>query len=328
MKAIVITNSEGPESLRVQDVADPVPGPSELLIRVRATALNRADLLQTLGLYPAPPDAPKDIPGLEYAGEVVAVGPRVSRYKIGDRVMGIVGGGAFAELLLCHERESMPIPPGMSFTDAAAIPEAFLTAFDALVLQAGLRAGENVLISAAGSGVGTAATQVANAFGATVIGTARTPSKLEKLRELGMHHGISTGDDGLFADEVKKITHGRGVDVVLDLVSGPTVNETLAALAPKARWVLVGMMAGAQAEIDLALLMRKRAHLVGTVLRSRPLEEKIAVAQAAERTLLPLFEGKKLRPVVDTVHPMSKLQEAFTRLSSNASLGKIVLEWT
>jgi putative PIG3 family NAD(P)H quinone oxidoreductase len=328
MKAAVLTDSEGPDALRIKEVADPVPGPTELLVRVRATALNRADLLQTLGLYPPPPDVSQEIPGMEYAGEVVAIGARCRRFKVGEHVMGIVGGGAFAELLICHEREAMRIPTMMSFTDAAAIPEAFITAFDALSLQAGLKASESVLIHAAGSGVGTAAVQIAHALGARVIGTARTADKLTRLKPLGMHHGVLTGGDAPgFARDVKTLTDGAGVDVVLDLVTGDTVAETLNCIAQRARWVLVGMLGGAQVTVDLALLLRKRATLMGTVLRSRPIEEKIFVAQATEKTLLPLFAERKLRPVVDCVYPMANLSEAFARLSSNASFGKIVLEW-
>lgn len=326
MKAVVIAEPQGPESLRIKDVEPPQPGPNELLVRVRATALNRADLLQTLGLYPAPPDAPKDIPGLEYAGEVVATGVRVQRFKAGDRVMGLVGGGAFAELLACHEREALAIPDGLSFQDAAAIPEAFLTAYDALVLQAKLRATEHVLIHAAGSGVGSAAVQLCAALGANVIGTARTPEKLARLKDLGLHHGIATNEEPAFAAAVKAVTGRRGADVVLDLITGASFEETLKAVAPKARWLLVGMLAGASAELDLSAALSKRVTLIGTVLRSRPLEEKIALAQEAQRTLLPLFAAGKLRPVVDSVFPLSGLQDAFARLSSNASFGKIVVE--
>lgn len=323
-----MTDGGGPDTLRIQEVPDPQPGPTELLVKVHSTALNRADLLQTLGLYPAPPDAPQNIPGMEYAGEVVAVGARCRRFKVGDPVMGIVGGGAFAELLVCHEREAMPVPALMAYRDAAALPEAFITAYDALVLQGGLRAGETVLIHAAGSGVGTAAVQLAHAFGARVIGTSRTQQKLDRLKTLGLHHAVLTDSDvPAFARDVKTLTHGVGVDVVLDLVTGGTTQQTLACLAPRARWLLVGMLAGAQASFELGLLLRKRVTLHGTVLRSRPLEEKIAVAQAVEKALLPLFTDHRLRPVVDSVYPMTSLSDAFSRLSSNASFGKIVIEW-
>lgn len=329
MKAAILADSGGPDALRIQHVPDPTPGPTELLVKVHASALNRADLLQTLGLYPPPADVPQDIPGMEYAGEVVAVGARCRRFKPGDQVMGIVGGGAFAEFLICHEREALPIPAQMSYRDAAAIPEAFITAFDALCLQAGLRSGDTVLIHAAGSGVGTAAVQIAHALGAKVIGTARTAEKLARLKPLGLHHGVLTGGEfPNFARDVKTLTGGVGVDVVLDLVTGDTTQETLQCLAPKARWVLVGMLAGAQGTFDLAQLLRKRATLLGTVLRSRPIEEKITVAQATEKTLLPLFAEGKLRAVVDHVYPMFSLSEAFARLSSNAAFGKIVLTWS
>lgn len=329
MKAAVTSDSGGPDSLRIKDVPNPTPGPSEIQVRVRATALNRADLLQTLGLYPPPPDAPPDIPGLEYSGEVSAVGEKVRRYKVGDHVMGIVGGGAFAEYVVCHEREALPIPTRLSFKDAAAIPEAFITAYDALVLQANLRASEWVLIHAAGSGVGSAAVQIASALGAKVIGTARTAEKLTGLRSLGLHHSVAVAHENpAFAAEVKKLTSGAGVDVVLDLVTGPTMPETLDCIASRGRWLLVGMLGGASASLELATVLRKRVTLLGTVLRSRPLEEKIAVAQRVEKELLPLFNEGRLRPVVDFVYPISSIAEAFARLSSNASFGKIVLEWS
>lgn len=328
MKAIVISEGGGPESLRLKDVADPTPGPAELLVRVRATALNRADLLQTLGLYPPPPDVPKDIPGLEYAGEVAAVGARVQRFKVGDHVMGIVGGGAFAEYVVCHEREAIAIPSRMNYREAAAIPEAFLTAYDALVLQAGLRGGETVLIHAAGSGVGTAAVQIASALGARAIGTVRTPEKLTALKSLGLHHGIVADRElPAFAREVKSVTDGVGVDVVLDLVTGGTAGETLDSIAPRGRWLMVGMVGGASASLELASLLRKRITVFGTVLRSRPLEEKIALARAVEKSVIPLFVEGRLRPVIDNVYPSTNVTDAFARLSSNASFGKIVLEW-
>jgi putative PIG3 family NAD(P)H quinone oxidoreductase len=293
---------------------------------VRATALNRADLLQTLGRYPAPPGAPEDIPGLEYAGEVQAVGARVRRFRPGDRVMGLVGGGAFAEGLCVSEHEALALPAGLTFADAAALPEAFLTAWDALMLQGGLQAGETVLIHAAGSGVGVAAVQLAVAAGARVIGTSRTPVKLSRLASFGMHAGVLTGPGRDAAEDVLAATGGRGVDLVLDLVGGSAVALSLRALAPRGRMLLVGLLDGASPAVDLGLVLRKRLTLQGTVMRSRSPAEKAALAARAERTLLPLFASGTLRPVVDAVFPILRAQEAFARMAANDSFGKLVLE--
>ncbi|HLL53710.1 MAG TPA: NAD(P)H-quinone oxidoreductase [Myxococcaceae bacterium] len=328
MKAVRITRPGGPEVLQVEEVAAPEPGPSELLVAVRASALNRADLLQTAGHYPAPPDVAQDIPGLEYAGEVVAVGPRVRRFRVGDRVMGLVGGGAFAEQLVTHEREALPIPPDLDFARAAAVPEAFITAFDALV-QAGLRPSEHVLIHAVTSGVGSAGVQLAKAFGANVIGTGRSAEKLARCKaELGLAGSVRVeSKPPAFAQEVRTLTGGHGVDVVLDLVGGAYLPETLSAAATQARIVLVGLLAGRAEKLDLSVLLSKRLRLFGTVLRSRPIEEKIALARDFERQVLPLFSEGRIKPVVDAFFPMYQIQQACERMAQNVPLGKVVLTW-
>lgn len=331
MKAVRITKPGGPEVLRIEEVPTPMPGPSELLVRVHATGLNRADLLQCMGMYPPPPDAPPDIPGLEYAGEVVAVGARVQRFQVGDRVMGLVGGGGFAELTLTHEREALPIPTGLDFSQAAAIPEAYATAFDALVLQADLRPGERVLIHAAASGVGTAAIQLAKAFGAEVVmGTGRTEPKLARCKsDLGLdEYVVVPGRPPSFAQQVKGFTGGRGADVVLDLLGGFYLGETVAATASRGRVLLVGLLAGRNAEgLDLGAMLNKRMSLTGTVLRSRPIEDKIRVAREMERQVLPLFAHGRVKPVVDAVFPMYQIQQACERMAQNATFGKVVLQW-
>jgi len=328
MRAIRITERGGPEVLQIQEVADPAPGPSDVVVEVKATAINRADLLQCLGMYPAPPGVPADIPGLEYAGVVSSIGSKVTRWRAGDRIMGIVGGGAFAQKLVAHEREAVPIPPGMTLSDAAALPEAFFTAFDALVLQGSLRSGERVLIHAVGSGVGTAAAQIAAAIGAQVLGTSRSPAKLERAKQLGLSHPIVADPAAPhFAPKVKEATGGSGVDVALDLVGGDYLAETLASLGSGARVLLVGLMGGAAATIELRVLLAKRIRLIGTVLRSRPIEEKILLARAFERQVLPLFAAQRLRPVVDSVFPAERVHEAFSRMTGDESFGKIVLEW-
>jgi len=325
MRAIVIREPGGPEVLELRDLPPPEPERGEVCVRVRATAVNRADLLQRMGAYPAPPGAPADIPGLEIAGEVEAVGEGVTELARGDRVFGVVGGGGYAEQLVVHARTLARMPEGMSFVDAAAVPEAFLTAWDAMVDQGRLSAGETALVHAAGSGVGTAGVQIARAVGARVVGTARTAEKLGRARELGLDEAVVV-EGGRFADAVLASTGGRGVDVVLELVGGGYVAEDLACLAPRGRIVVVGTMGGGHAEVDLPRLMRKRAELRGTVLRTRPLEEKILAARALERHLAPLFARGVLRPVVDRVLPLAQAADAHRRMQSNATFGKIVLE--
>jgi NADPH:quinone reductase len=322
MRAVVISRFGGPEVLQVEERPVVEPGRGEVRVRVRATAVNRADLLQRLGRYPAPADAPADIPGLELAGEVEEVGPLVEDLAVGDRVFGLAGGGTYAEQIVVHAHTVTKIPSGMSFTDAAAVPEVFITAWDAAVTQAGLRAGETLLIHAVGSGVGTAAVQIARALGARSIGTTRTARKLEGAGALGLDVPIVVAD-GKFAEEV---TAAGGADVVLELVGGPYLAEDLRCVRPRGRIMLVGAMAGSQAELDLGLVLRRRLSVTGTVLRSRPLEEKIAAVQTFARYVVPLFERGLLRPVVDRVLPLAAAAEAHAYVASNEGFGKVVLE--
>ncbi|HEY6460744.1 MAG TPA: NAD(P)H-quinone oxidoreductase, partial [Polyangiaceae bacterium] len=324
-RAIVIREPGGPEVLELKDVPTPAPQRGEARVRVRATAVNRADVLQRMGMYPAPPGAPKDIPGLEIAGEVDALGEGVGDLSVGDRVFSIVGGGAYAEHVVVPAPTLARMPVGMSFTDAAAVPEAFLTAWDAMVAQGRLASGETVLVHAAGSGVGTAACQIAAAIGARPIGTARTADKLARAKALGLAEGIVV-EKGVFAKEVLAQTAARGVDVVLELVGGAYVAEDLACVAQRGRIVVVGLMAGASVELNLGALMQKRVEVRGTVLRARPLEEKICAAQALERHLVPLFVSGKLRPVVDRILPLAKAGEGHAAMQGNDTFGKIVLE--
>jgi NADPH:quinone reductase-like Zn-dependent oxidoreductase len=262
---------------------------------------------------------------MEIAGEVDALGEEVLELAKGDRVFGLVGGGGYAEHIVMHARTLAHMPPDMSFADAAAIPEVFVTAWDAMVDQAGLSAGETALVHAVGSGVGTAGLQIAKAIGARVIGTARTPQKIGRARELGLERGIVV-EGAKFADEVLAQTGRAGVDVVLELVGGAYVAQDLACLAHKGRIVVVGMMAGAQADIALPLLMHKRAIVRGTVLRARPLEEKILSARALEKHLVPLFASGALRPVVDRVFPLARAADAHRLMQKNDTFGKLVLE--
>jgi NADPH:quinone reductase len=321
VRAIAIQRPGGPEVLTVVERPLPEPSRGEVRVRVRATAVNRADLLQRMGAYPAPPDSPPDIPGLEIAGEVDALGPDVRRLAVGDRVFGLVGGGGYAEAAVTHERALARIPEGLSFEQAAAVPEAFITAHDAIVGQAGLAGGECLLVHAVGSGVGTAAVQLGRALGAFVIGTARTADKLERARPLGLDAGV-VPEGGRFADAVRKIAEPA---VVLELVGGGYVGEDLRCLQPLGRIVLVGLLAGARQEIDLGLVLTRRARLLGTVLRSRPLEEKLAAMRAFEDRVVPLLARGKLAPVIDVVMPLDDAARAHERMASNAGFGKIVL---
>jgi NADPH:quinone reductase len=326
MRAVVFTGKGGPEVVEVKDLSDPVPARGEVLVRVLAAALNRADLLQRRGLYPPPPGTREDIPGLELAGEVVRAGDGGSAWKPGDRVMAIAAGEAQAELAVVHERMLMRVPEGMSFEGAGALPEAGITSHDALFALGGLRPGWTVLVHAVGSGVSTLAVQIARAAGATVIGTSRTPDKLDRARALGMDHGILVGrDDPRFAEEVRRLSGKRGVPLVLDFVGAPYLAENLACLAGGGRIVVIGTMGGPRGTADLGVLMRARGSIVGTVLRPRPLEEKIRATQDFARDILPLVAAGKVKPVVDAVLPMAKVREAHERMERNESFGKLVL---
>jgi len=323
-RAVRIREFGGPEVLELFEFTPRPPGFGEILVRVEAAGLNRADLLQRRGLYPAPPGSPADIPGLEYAGVVEEAGEGAG-WKVGDRVMGIVGGGAMATHLTVSGREAIPIPSGMGATDAAAIPEVFLTAFDALFLQGGLCLGERLLVHAVGSGVGTAALQLAREAGAFTLGTSRTREKLDRCRAMGLDVAILT--DGRFAEEVRESTGGKGADVVLDLVGASYLEENLAALAPRGRLVCVGLLGGAKGNFPLGVLLQKRATVVGTVLRSRPPEEKAQLAQRFTREILPLFEDGRLKPVVEAVFSFEQVAEAHRLLETNRTFGKVILSW-
>lgn len=326
MRAVVITGTGGLEVLEVRDVPVPEPRGEQVRVRVRAAGLNRAELLQARGLYPAPPGAPADILGLEFAGEVESLGPDVTApWKPGDRVYGLLGGGGLAEQVVTHERLLVSIPSTLDFDEAAAVPEAFITAHDALDNQARLRPGEAVLIHAVGGGVGTAAVQIAHASGCPVIGTARTAWKLERARELGLDLAIDTSTEE-FAPFVLAQTGDRGVPVIIDHLGARAWDQNLQCLASRGRLVVVGLLAGSKVpQADLGLILRKRATIVGTTLRARPLEEKIAATQAFAARVNPWLATRKVVPVLDRVYPLAEVREALHRLETNAGFGKIVL---
>ncbi len=328
MKAVVFAGKGGPELAGIQEIDAPVAQRGEVLVRVRAAALNRADLLQRRGLYPPPPGYREDVPGLEFAGEVAALGAGVTGWKVGDRVMAIASGEAQAEYVIADPFMLLRIPDGMGFVEAATLPEAGITAHDALVTLGGFRSGGTVLVHAIGSGVGTMALQIVKAMGGAVIGTGRSPDKIEKARALGLDHSILLGkEDPRFADEVKRITARRGVPVVIDFVGAPYMAENLASLALQGAVVVVGTMGGPKATVDLGVLMRSRGRVVGTVLRPRPLFEKIQATQAFARDVLPLVAAGRVKPVLDRAWPASQVKEAHEQLERNDSFGKVVLEF-
>jgi len=326
MRAVIITRPGGPEVLEIQERSKPEPGVGQIRVRVRASALNRADILQREGNYPVPPGAPADIIGMEYAGEVDSLGAGASLWKVGDRVMGIVGGGGHAEFLCVHEREAIPAPNAMAWEDVAAIPEAFLTAYDALFNRLDLGTGETLLIHAVGSGVGTAALQVARVAGAKVIGTARSAEKLERAKRLGLDVAIDSSR-GDWAAQVEGAVGAERVHAVMDLVGGNYLDGNLRVAALRGRIVVVGLTAGAAAQFNMGLLLRKRLTMVGTMLRSRPLEEKASLAREFTERAVPLFNAGRLKPVVDRVFSFDEIRAAHELMQSNATFGKIVLRW-
>lgn len=332
MRAVVITRPGGPEVLEVRDVPDPAVGPDEVLVRVRAAGLNRADLLQRQGKYPAPPGVPADIPGLEFAGEIARVGERVRQWKPGQRVFGLLGGGGYAEYCVTHERAIAEIPPAgnsaapLSWAEAAAVPEVFITAHDAMIGQAGLRSGEKVLIHAAASGVGLAAAQLARAVGALPYGTTRSPEKIKRVMAEGFVACAALGVPGELSMHVAEwLGEERGFDVIVDLVGGPYVAAGIDVLAPKGRLVMVGSVAGRKLELDQGKIMGRRLRLIGTVLRARPLEEKIAATQSFAHEVVPLLAWGAIKPVIDSTFALSDVQQAHARLESNQTFGKVVL---
>ncbi|MFA7250061.1 MAG: NAD(P)H-quinone oxidoreductase [Dehalococcoidia bacterium] len=326
MRAAVITEPGGPEVLQLQEMPDPTFGPDEVLVAVRASALNRLDLLQRRGRYPIPPGVRADIPGVEISGVVEEVGARVQGWKRGDRVMALVSGEGHATRLAVHERMLMPIPPNLDFAEAASIPEVFLTAYDALMLQCELGLGESVLIHAIGSGVGTAAVQLAHAQSNRTFGTAGSAEKLEKARALGMDVGINYHEQD-FAEVIARETGGKGVNVILDLVGAPYWDQNSRSIATKGRMIVVGSMGGTTLEkASISFGPGRRASVRGTTLRARPFEEKASLVQLFIERIVPLFERGVVKPVVDRVFPFEQIGAAHELMEANANFGKIVLD--
>ena len=329
MKAVYIKAFGGPENLEIREVPDPPnPESDEVIVRVKAAGLNRADLLQRRGHYAPPSGYSPNIPGLEFAGEVAEIGTNVRDFRVGDRVFGITAGEAQAELLKIDHRLLTKIPDNLSFAEAAAIPEAFITAHDAVFTQGGLKKDETLLIHALGSGVGLAALQLGKAFGHQVVGTSRTKEKLDRCSEFSMDAGIVVPSDAKFANEVLAKTNGRGVDVILDLVGGAYFDQNLASLALKGRLLLVGLTAGSGAQFNLGTALSKRLTLIGTVLRARSTEEKAEATAAFQLSVVPMLMSRAVRPVVDRVFDYREVGDAHRSLESNESFGKVVLEFS
>jgi putative PIG3 family NAD(P)H quinone oxidoreductase len=326
MRAVLAPEPGGPDALVLADLPDPRPGPGELLVRVAAAGVNRADVLQRRGLYPPPPGA-SEVLGLEAAGEVVDVGPAGGaplRHRIGDRVCAVLAGGGCAELAVVPDVVALPWPPGLDAVGAGAVPEVFATAFDNLVVRGALRPGEVALVHGGSSGVGTAAIQLARRAGCRVLVTASTPEKLAACADLGADAGIAYRDEDVVA-RVRELTDGRGVDVILDIVGGPYLDANLRSLAVEGRLVVIGLQGGARAELDLGRVLTRRLRVLGSTLRARSTEEKAALARRVEAEVWPGFADGSLRPVVDSVLSLEEVARAHERMESSAHIGKIVL---
>jgi putative PIG3 family NAD(P)H quinone oxidoreductase len=328
MQAVWISSFGGPEGLEVRQVGKPLITAEQVLVRVRASGLNRADLLQRQGKYPPPPGFPPEIPGIEFAGEVAEVGSSVLQWKPGQRVFGLLGGGAQAEYVVTYERLLAEVPANLDWAEAAAVPEVFITAHDALWTQAALRPGETALVHAVGSGVGVAAVQLARAIHAVPYGTSRTADKITKAKAYGLEDGFVVREnfEELLA-AAEKWTGGKGISVVLDLVGGPYVKASQKLLASKGRMLLVGTVAGGNYELESRYVMGKRLQVRGTVLRARTLEEKIQVTQAFAAEVVPLLGQGVLRPTIDSKFKLGDVRKAHERLESNETFGKVVLEF-
>lgn len=327
MRAVVLADHGGPEVLRVIDTPAPEPGPDDILVDVAHTAVNRADVLQRLGRYADPRKPAVEIPGLEYAGTVAAVGDRVTGWAVGEAVMGIESGGCYAEQVVTHSRQAMPIPAALGRRDAAAVPEVFITAWDALVAQGGLTSGRWALVHAGASGVGTAAIQIAKAIGANIAVTC-SAGKMDACRRLGADVVLERSPaDWLATLQAALAERGlAGVDVVLDVVGGDEVNRNLTAVRERGRLVQVGLLGGGSAGVNVSALLSKRVSWIGTVLRARPIEEKLSLCQRFAAEVLPLFETGALRPVIDRRFRLAEVAEAHRVMEADANVGKIVLD--
>jgi putative PIG3 family NAD(P)H quinone oxidoreductase len=323
MRAVVLRSHGGPEVLTIEEVDDPVPGRDEIVVDVEHTAINRADILQRMGMYPDPRNQPLEIPGLEYAGVVSAVGADVTGWSVGDRAMGIEAGGCYAEKVVTHARQALPVPSNVPSADAAAIPEVFLTAWDALVVQGGLTSGRWALVHAGASGVGTAGIQIAKAIGARIAVTC-SAGKMDACRELGADVVLERSPAD-WRSALGEAVPG-GVDVVLDVIGGDETDRNLKAVAMDGTIVQVGLMGGGNAAVNVGLILSKRITWIGTTLRARPVERKLALSQRFIAEMLPLFDSAALRPVVDSRYAFDDIADAHRHMEANANVGKILID--
>jgi NADPH2:quinone reductase len=323
MTAIVIRSPGGPEMLVPEERPVPRPGEREVLVKVAAAGVNRPDVMQRKGLYPPPPGA-TDIPGLEVAGEVVALGLKVTRWKAGDRIMGLVIGGGYAQFCPVHESHALPIPGNLTAIDAAAIPETFFTVWHNVFERGGLKAGETLLVHGGSSGIGTAAIQLAKASGARVITTAGTPEKCQACRRLGADVAVNYKDED-FVATTKAATDGRGADVILDMVGGDYIERNYEAAAVEGRVVQIAFQGSPKAMVDFRRIMLKRLTHTGSTLRARSVEHKGAIARAVEQHVLPLIAAGRVKPVIDSSFALAQAELAHARMESSAHIGKIVL---
>ena len=323
MRAVVLRSHGGPDSLTIEDVPDPIGGPEDLVVQVRATALNRADLLQVMGLYPNPRPSALEIPGLEFSGTVQAVGERVTLWQPGDEVMGIEAGGAYAERIATHERQLMRVPAVVGIADGAAIPEVFLTAWDALVVQGGLTSGRWALVHAGASGVGTAGIQIAKSIGARIAVTCSS-GKMDLCRALGADLVVERSPAPWLTEAMAAVPDG--FDTILDVIGGEEIERNLQAVAMKGRIIQVGLMGGSTVPVNVSALMGRRASWIGTMLRARPIEEKIALTRRFAAEMLPLFDTGQLKPVIDSRFPFDNIADAHRHMAANANAGKIMVD--
>lgn len=323
MRAVVLRAHGGPDVLTIEDVADPSPGRDEIVVDVEHTAVNRADVLQRMGHYPDPRAREPEIPGLEFAGVVSAIGADVTTWAIGDRAMGIETGGCYAEKVVTHSRQALPVPAGVAPSDAAAIPEVFLTAWDALVVQGGLTSGRWALVHAGASGVGTAAIQIARAIGARVAVTC-SPEKAEACRALGADVVLDRSPADWLGEFTSLVP--AGADVLLDVIGGDEADRNLRAIRTDGTIVQVGLMGGAVAPVNIGRLLAKRVTWIGTTLRSRPIERKVALSQRFADEVLPLFDRGLLVPVIDSRYAFTEIADAHRHMEANANIGKILVD--
>lgn len=324
MRAAVFSGAGGPEVITIKDISEPIAVDDQLLVRVRASGLNRAEILQRKGFYPAPADAPTDIPGLEFAGVVEKVNQSVKEFRTGQKVFGITGGGCQAEFVAVEKDLAMPIPDNLDFTTAAAIPEVYITATDAIYNQLQIKPGESVLVQAAGSSVGIALLQILKKLGCHVLGTSRSDWKLKKLKEMGLDTGINTQNQD-FVEAVREVTGGKGVSACVDFIGAPILNKNIEVLAEGGRLLILGMLGGTEGAIDLNKVMAKRVKISSVSMRSRPLKEKVAATKLFREKVLPWIASGEIVPVVDKTFRLEELAAAHRYMEENKNLGKIVI---